>query len=181
MKIPLLFIIVAILGGCSFPEVPLTTPEPIKIEPLEVKIRLDVYQHGEAKEGDELKQAVEAEEIVQRQRNRMAEIQELKNNRIVGESHRGLLEIRTLPGGDWGAHVKETVEAENYDRTFLMRAEARRKDILLPKVQKEQWLRRLELSFEGEWIEILDPNKEGGFQWYQKPKKGVALPDGAIG
>jgi len=157
----------ALLASCKFPEIPLATPEPIKLDPIEVKVRIDLYQHGDS-EPSELNEAAETEEIVERQRNRMAEIQELKNSRLVGENHRGLLDIRNLPGGDYGTYVRETVEAENYDRTYLMRQEARRRDVLLPEIQSEQWLRRKELSFEGEWVEAENEQKEGSFTWTQK-------------
>ncbi len=60
------------------------------------------------------------------------------------------------------------MEEENKDRTFLMQAEAERRDVLLAEIQEEQWIRRSELSFEGEWIEIADPKKEGAFKWQQK-------------
>ena len=115
--------------GCSsLPDVNLTTDDPLKVD---INVRLDVYQH-EGKEGntdtagdgdspgevaaasDDAK--VSADLVAKRKRDRMEEIQRLKNNRLVGENHRGLLTIRTLPLDDYGDYVKTTVEAENYDR-----------------------------------------------------------------
>ena len=64
--------------------------------------------------------------------------------------------------------MEDTVEKENRDRAFLMQAEAERRDVLLPVIQEEQWIRRTELSFEGEWVEAADPAKEGAFKWEQK-------------
>ena len=156
------------LPACtSLPDLPLTTPEPIKVDPIEVQVRIDLYQHGE-KPAEAIETTVRMEEIVERQRNRMAEVQELKDSRLVGENHRGLLEVRNLPGGDYGDYVKKTVNAENRDRTYLMRAEAKRRDLLLAEVEEEQWIRRSELSFEGEWIQVSDAEKEGSFKWEQK-------------
>ena len=159
-----------LLGGCkSFPEVPLTTPEPIKVDPIEVKVRIDLYQHA----GDAptpLEEAATAEEVIERQRNRMSEIQELKDNRIVGENHRGLLDIRHLPGGNWDERIKEAVEEENWDRLFLMKHEAKRKEVLLHEIEHEQWIRRKELSFEGEWIQEENTAKEGTYKWVPKTK-----------
>ena len=151
----------------SLPDVPLTTPEPLKVDPIKVEVRIDLYQHGND-QADALKNTAEGEEVVERQRNRMAEIQDLKNSRLVGENHRGLLDIRNISGGDYGTYVKKTVEEENWDRSYLMREEAKRRDMLLPGIQEEQWIRRAELSFEGEWIEVADPKKEGAFLWKQK-------------
>ncbi len=165
--IALLGVLLASPACTSLPEIPLTTPEPIKVAPIEVQVRIDLYQHGQ-KPAEAVETAIRMEEIVERQRNRMAEIQELKDNRLVGENHRGLLEVRNLPGGDYGNYVKKTVKEENRDRTYMMRAEAQRRDLLLARIEEEQWIRRSELSFQGEWLEIADPEKEGGFRWKRK-------------
>jgi hypothetical protein len=146
----------------SLPAVPLTTPEPLKVD---LTMRLDVYQYRGEEPGDkeELKSISEA---VERQRNRMAEIQELKNNRIVGEDHRGQLNLRQTPAGEWGTYVKRTVEAENTDRMLLMRNEAKESNRPLHEVQAEAWRLRADQSFKGEWIEV--PGKAPGtFEWAQ--------------
>jgi hypothetical protein len=146
----------------SLPAIPLTTPEPLKVD---LTMRLDVYQYRGEEVGDkeELKSISEA---VERQRNRMAEIQELKNNRIVGEDHRGQLNLRQTPAGEWGAYVKRTVEAENTDRMLLMRNEAKESNRPLHEVQAEAWRLRADQSFKGEWIEVPGKNP-GTFDWAQ--------------
>lgn len=154
-------------AACRLPTVNVGTPEPIKIDPVEIRMRVDVYQHDGAPPTEDEQQR-DAAAAVDRQRNRMAEIQELKNNRFVGENHRGLLTIRDLPGGDYGDYVKKTVEAENEDRLFLMRAEARRRDALLSEIQEEQWRARVRDSFKGEWIEVAG-EQDGTYDWVRKP------------
>ena len=112
----------SLLASCkTLPEIPITTPKPIEVN---LNMRLDVYQYR----GDEPvdKEAAKTiSEATERMRNRMAEIQTIKSNRFVGEDHRGLLQLREVPAGTWGDYVKETVKAENDDRTLLMRNQAK--------------------------------------------------------
>lgn len=161
-----------LIAACkTLPAIPLTTPEPLKVD---LNMRLDVYQYR----GDDPADKTEARslaEAVERQRNRMAEIQELKNNRIIGEDHRGLLSLRQVPAGDWGDYVKRTVEEENTDRTLLMRNEAKESNRQLHEVEREAWSQRTAQAFKGEWIEV--PGKaEGTFDWVQStgPKNSPA-------
>jgi hypothetical protein len=152
-----------LLPACkTLPAVPLTTPEPLKVD---LNMRLDVYQYRGEDPGDKSETRSLAE-AVERQRNRMAEIQELKNNRIIGEDHRGLLSLRQVPAGDWGDYVKRTVEEENADRTLLMRNEARESNRQLHEVEREAWSQRTAQAFKGEWIEV-PGTAEGTFEWVQ--------------
>ncbi len=119
-KSSLLTALAAILcmSSCkTLPEVPLTTPKPLEVN---LNMRLDIYQYR----GDEPldKEAAKgASEATTRMRNRMVEVQTLKNNQLVGEDHRGLLQIREVPAGDWGPQMKKAVTAENEDRMLLTR------------------------------------------------------------
>ncbi|WP_166442808.1 DUF1318 domain-containing protein [Phragmitibacter flavus] len=163
------------LASCSLPAISLSTPEPIKVD---VTMRLDVYQY----KGDEPSAPdaanVSYEEAVERQRNRMAEIQKLKDNRLVGEDHRGLLHLREKPAGDWGDYVERTVNAENEDRTLMMRREAKDSNRALHEVQDEQWKLRTDKAYEGEWIEL--PEATGnGFRWTQSQGPKLKKPAGA--
>ena len=161
-------------AGCSsLPDVNLTTDDPIKVD---INVRLDVYQHqgseGATKESADGADAEKldssnAEAIAKRKRDRMEEIQNLKNNRLVGENHRGLLTIRKLPPDTFGQYVKKTVNDENEDRNYLMRVEAKERNFLLHDVQEANWKANVERSFEGEWIEVAE-EKEGSFGWKQK-------------
>lgn len=151
------------LSGCSLPPINLATPEPIKVD---VNIKLDVYQYkGDEPSAPDAAQ-VSYEESVERMRNRMAEVQKLKDNRLVGEDHRGLLHLREKPAGEWGDYVERTVSDENADRTILMRRQAQDTNRALHEVQEEQWKLRTEKAYEGEWIEI-PGDKPNTYRWVQ--------------
>jgi uncharacterized protein YdbL (DUF1318 family) len=96
----------------------------------------------------------------------MADIQQFKNERLVGEGHDGLLVIRSKPEGDYGDYVRVAVEEENTDRMELMKSLAERQKTSLPEIQTKQaelWRNR---SFKGEWIET--PEADGSWKWEQK-------------
>lgn len=170
------------LAACKLPDINLATPKPIEVN---LNMRLDVYQFsGDAPtDKEKTKSLAEANE---RMRNRQSEIQELKNNRLVGEDHRGLLHIREVPGGKWGDRVKLAVQEENDDRTLVMRNQAEKNNRTLIEVQAEQWKLRTERAFKGEWIEIAG-DKEGTFKWVQsegpkekaKPEEKTSPPEAA--
>jgi len=152
----------ALLAGCSAPTVNLSTAEPIKVD---ISMRLDVYDHnkqaGTKSAATSLTEGPEA-----RRRNRMADIQNFKNSRLIGEDRDGLLSIRVETPGDDGDYVRQTVAAENDDRMALMKTAAQKEQKSLPAVQSEQaslWRKR---SFEGELIEVANP--DGSFAWVAK-------------
>lgn len=96
----------------------------------------------------------------------MADIQQFKNERLVGEGHEGLLVIRTKPEGEYGDYVRVAVEEENADRMDLMKSLAESQKTSLPEIQGTQaelWRNR---SFKGEWIET--PGPDGSWKWVQK-------------
>ncbi|MDX2081761.1 MAG: DUF1318 domain-containing protein [Terrimicrobiaceae bacterium] len=141
------------LAGCAGPTVNLATSEPIKVD---IAMRLDVYQHNR-----ETAKPSTAPEIVSPEtarRNRMAEIQEFKNQRLVGEGRDGLLSIRTESPGEYGDYVRKTVAAENRDRMTLMKAQSDKEKVSLAEIQTRQgelWRQR---SFRDEWIEVAGPD-----------------------
>ena len=150
-------------AACAGPTVNLATREPLAVD---MTLRVDIYQHG-------AETAAPAEGTPEeRRRARMAEIQTLKNSRLVGESHLGLLAVRELPPGEYGRYVTRTVEAENADRTTLMRgmAEAQRRP--LAEIETEQARLWRERAFAGEWIEEQEP--DGAWRWVQKAAAGPA-------
>jgi len=152
----------ALLAGCSAPTVNLSTAEPIKVD---ISMRLDVYSHDKAA-ATKTPGASTAEEPETRRRNRMADIQNFKNSRLIGEGHDGLLSVRVETPGEAGDYVRKTVAAENLDRMALMKAVAEKGQKSLPDVQSEQsslWQKR---SFEGELIEVANP--DGTFAWTAK-------------
>ena len=72
-------------------DVDVNTPEPIKVD---LSMDVHVYQHGGSDKEKSEKQASYRATMDSR-RDRMAEIQELKNNRFVGENHLGNLPCAT--------------------------------------------------------------------------------------
>lgn len=161
------FVPAAVLGllfclpACrTFPQVPITTPKPLEVN---LNMRLNIYQYR----GDEPldKEATKkVSEATERMRNRMGEIQTLKGNQLVGEDHRGLLQIREVPAGDWGVQMKKAVIAENEDRTLLMRQKAKEAGSTLHEIEEEQWRLRLQQAGTGEWVEV-PGSSPGSFQW----------------
>ena len=157
-------IALAVLTGCSAPTVNLSTAEPIKVD---ISMRLDVYDHN--KSAAQKSSATSAtNEPESRRRNRMADIQNFKNSRLVGEGRDGLLSIRVDTPGDDGDYVRKTVAAENDDRITLMKTIADKEQKSLAAVQAEQSLLWQKRSFKGELIEITNP--DGTFSWV--PKSG---------
>ena len=104
-----------LLSSCIDPfEVNVNTPQPIKVD---LTMDVNVYQHGTATEKEGAEAAADFRAAMDRRRDRMTEIQELKNNRLVGENRSGALSIKNRPAGEYGDYVEKTVEAENLDRT----------------------------------------------------------------
>ena len=152
----------SLLAGCAAPTVNLSTDQPIKVD---ISMRLDVYDHNK-QAGTKSAAASPAAVPEARRRNRMADIQNFKNSRLIGEGRDGLLSIRVDTPGDDGDYVRQTVAAENEDRMTLMKAAAEKEKKSLPDVQAEQsslWRKR---SFEGELIEAANP--DGTFSWVAK-------------
>ena len=108
----------------------------------------------------------------------MSGVQEIKDNRFIGEDHRGLLNLRNKPAGDWGNYVEKTIKEENEDRMILMRHEAKEKNRALHEVQEEQWRHRTDKAFKGEWVE-LPGDKPDTFKWVQAtgPKPKASAPE----
>ena len=173
MKNTITVLVAATLAGCTLPTIDVGTKEPLKIEPVEIKIDVNVYQHsGEAPAAEE--QEKEQAAVIERLRNRMAEIQTLKSNLAVGENHLGLLVVRDIPAGYEAKYVKDTVDAENADRRAMMLADARRRKVQMKKVQTEQWQSRISDAFEGEWIEVPSEDDPDKIIWQKKPPKSLA-------
>jgi len=152
-----------LLCGCKGPTVNLSTAEPIKVD---INMRLDVYQYATTQKGAVATKAPE-DDVESRHRNRIADIQQFKNNRIVGEGRDGLVVVRNPPAdGDYATYVNKVVTAENADRMQLMNSIADKEKVSLPDVQKQQaeiWRNR---SFKGELIE--SPQPDGTWVWIAK-------------
>ena len=159
-----------VVGCANGPTINLDTKKPLKVDPVKVDLnmRVDVYQHPDANAQKRVTavQATTTEDAQTRLRNRMGEVQVLKNNRIVGESRQGLLEIRNKPPGEFGEYVQRLVEAENKDRVAMMQDIAQKKNLASEEVQRQQAELARNKAFSGEWIEV--PQSDGTFVWKQK-------------
>lgn len=154
------------LAGCSGIGVNLGTEKPLAVD---INMKLDVYQHTDTAVQKKVAVATSTDlpvDVRTRRKNRLGEINVLKNSRTVGENHLGLLDIRTLPPGDYGDYVKRTVDAENKDRLDIMQEISKKENLPLEKVQAEQARLAANRSFNGEWIELVQPT--GTFKWVQK-------------
>jgi hypothetical protein len=163
-----------LITSCKLPTVNVGTPDPIKVD---VNMRLNIYQYRGDENAKPDAAQVSYEEAVVRQRNRMADVQTLKNNRLVGEDHRGLLHLREKPAGDWGRHAEETVNKENEDRTIMLRHEAKDTDKQIHEIEAAHWKANIEKAFKGEWIEVPGAGADT-FKWMQAAgPKGADAPE----
>jgi hypothetical protein len=153
---------VLLLVGCTSPTVNLSTQEPLKVD---IAMRLDVYQHTK-EQGKTTAITAKQADPDQSRIERLAEVQSLKNSRLVGEGVNALLVIRVETPGDYGAYIRKIVEAENADRIAVMKEEAARQKSSLPQLQKKQADLARKMAFKGEWIEL--EKSDGTTEWIQK-------------
>ena len=154
------------ISACKLPEVNLATTEPLKVD---IKVDLNVYQHSTPEAAAAADKATEAiEEVQKRKYNRAKEIQELKNQRFLAETHRGLLLLRNPPAGTYGEYVKKLTEDENADRMKLMTADAAKAKQELKVVMDERHAANVKNAYAGEWIEVPDPAKPESYKLEQK-------------
>ena len=151
------FIVAAFsLTGCS-PTINLATPEPVKVD---VAVRLDVYQKTAPTKAKEEQSSLQ---IAADRRLRSGQIQQLKNDGVVGEDRDGYLVLRRRPDdAKYLAYAQGIVAAENADRSFLYLANAQAKNEPLEMVEREYAQLWSDRAFPGEWIQ-----KENG-TWIQK-------------
>lgn len=152
-------------AGCTGVGVNLATKQPLSVD---INMKLDVYQHGDAAVQKKIAAAstdlpADAE---LRHKNRMGEVQLLKSSLAVGENHLGLLELREVPPGEFGDYVKKTVDEENKDRMTMMQDIAKKANLTLADVQKQQADLAFKRAFNGEWVET--PQPDGTPKWVQK-------------
>lgn len=161
---------ITLVGCTGGPTINIGTKQPLKVDPVKVDLnmRVDVYQHADATVQKRVvaSQAAGSEDAQTRLRNRMGEVQVLKNNRLVGESHQGLLEVRSQPPGEFGEYVQRIVEAENKDRAAMVQELAQKKNLSVQEVERQQAELARNKAFNGEWIEV--PQPDGTFVWKQK-------------
>lgn len=162
---------VLLLPACKGFNINLGTKDPIKMDPITINVKMDVYQHSSDKTGDDKKDEDESKSARERIYNRQQQLQEIKNNRWVIETHRGELQVREKPAGDNGAWVEKTVAAENEDRKILMRYKAKELNLDLHEIQDQFWKDNVQKSYSGEYIEIDDPVRPKMYKVAQKEAK----------
>jgi hypothetical protein len=144
------------LGGCA-PTINLATPNPIKVD---VAVRLDVYQKTAPTKAKEEQSSLE---IAANRRLRSGQIQQLKNDRVIGEDRDGYLDIRKAPADPkYLAYAQGVLSAENADRSFLYLSNAQAQNKPLEMIESEYAQLWSDRAFPGEWIQ-----KENG-TWTQK-------------
>jgi hypothetical protein len=155
-------------AGCALPPISLSTPQPINVN---IAMKLDVYQHNPPSAEKKTLTAAPgtAEALQDRRRLRLGELQPLKNSRLIGENHLGLLEVRTATPGEYGNYVRQTVAAENNDRIALTDILAKTQKVSLSEEQKQLAESAAHSAFNGEWIETQKP--DGSYVWTQKGKE----------
>ncbi len=147
---------VLFLAGCT-PTINLATPDPVKVD---VAVRLDVYQKTAPTKAKEEQSSLE---IAANRRLRSGEIQQLKNNGIVGEDRDGYLDLRKAPDDPkYLDYAKGIIAAENADRAFLYLSNAQAQNKPLEMVESDYAQLWRDRAFPGEWIQ-----KENG-TWIQK-------------
>ena len=121
---------------------------------------------GEAPEpqGNKLGSTVLEQAVIAR-RMRTAEIQGLKNSRLVGENHKGYLAVIELPPGQYGQYVQRLVDAENADRRTIYVDQAAQLNIPVEQIEVSSAKVIYDRSFRGEWIE---QSENGKWVWRQK-------------
>ncbi|MFZ5805899.1 MAG: DUF1318 domain-containing protein [Verrucomicrobiota bacterium] len=141
------FLLLALVS-CS-PTVRLDTPEPVKID---VNMKVDVTT-TEARKTAESKQPSENNPL-QTRRQRMAEIQDLKNNRIAGESNNGLLVIVKSPDDpQWKTYAEKLIQEENKDRAEIFAQESKATGKPSELVAKDFAKKMRDAAFPNEWIQ----------------------------
>jgi uncharacterized protein YdbL (DUF1318 family) len=144
------------LTGCS-PTVNLATPQPVKVD---VAVKLDVYQKTPLTKAKEEQSNLQ---IAANRRLRVGEIQNLKNNGVVGEDRDGYLDMKKQPQDTkYLAYAQGIISAENSDRAALYLTNAQTQSKPLELVERDYAQLWRDRAFPGEWVQ-----KEDG-TWTQK-------------
>jgi len=87
----------------------------------------------------------------------MGEVQNLKNDRVVGENNQGYLTIIRLPDEpSYASYAQKIVQEENRDRKILYDQAAKREKEPMQVIEEQYSLIWREHSFPGEWIQLKD-------------------------
>jgi len=140
----------AVLVVSCAPTIRLDTPEPVKID---VAMKVDVYTHEEKSSGTASADP-EQKTPRERRRYRMAEVQNLKNDRMIGEGNTGFLVLKNAPTDPvYADYAQKILTQENEDRKLLFQEEADAGEKPFEVVAKDFAQRARESSFPGEWVQ----------------------------
>jgi uncharacterized protein YdbL (DUF1318 family) len=129
------------------PTINLATPQPVKVD---VGVRLDIYQKTPIKPKNEQSSL----EIAANRRLRSGEIQQLKNDRVIGENRDGYLDLRKTPSDPkYLAYAKGVIDSENTDRTVLYLASAQSESKPLEEIETQYAKLWHDRAFPGEWLQ----------------------------
>lgn len=146
--LPHLLILSPLLLAACAPTVNLSTPDPVKID-VNMKVHVTTEAVKKSVEGSE-----EGYSPRQARRARMAEVQTLKNNQIIGEGREGLLVLKEPPVDPaYQSYVTRMVKEENADRQMILNDEAETKKQPVSVVAREFARRNRDAAFPGEWVE----------------------------
>ena len=138
------------LDGCA-PTVNLATPEPVKVS---VDVRLDVYQKTAPTKAKDEQSSLQ---VAANRRERSGEIQQLKNDRVIGEDRDGYLDLRNPPKDPtYLAYANKIVSDENSDRSYLYLTNAQTQNKPLELVEKDYAQLWQDRAFPGEWVQKED-------------------------
>ena len=101
--------------------------------------------------------AANAQDIKDRMRDRLPEVQALKAKGNIGENNQGYLEVRSGNGA-----AQQIVAAENKDRQAVYQAIAKQAKTTVQVVGQRRAMQIAEKADAGEWLQ--DPSGK----WYQK-------------
>ena len=133
------------LAGCA--QVQLGTPEPLQVD---IKMKVDVEQKGVVAAKGEKPVLSVAEE----RRMLSHQVQELKNDRRVGEANDGLLVLKDMPKEPaYADYAKGVVTKENAAREKLFQEKAEVEGKSAEQYAREFAERAREASYPGEWVQ----------------------------
>ncbi len=133
--------------GCA-PTIRVATPDPVKID---VAMKVDVHTEESAKK---INEDASSTRVAEDRRARMAEVQNLKNDRVAGEDRDGYLVIRQAPTDPkYADYAKRIVQEENNDRVLLYMRSAREQGKPLELAQREFAKLWRERAFPGELVQ----------------------------
>ena len=144
------------LAGCA-PTINIATPQPLKAD---IAVRLDVYEKTSPTKAKDEQSSLE---IAANRRLRSGEIQQLKNDGVVGEDRDGYLKVIHPPkDAKYLTYAQGVTNAENGDRSFLYLANAQAQNKPLELVERDYAQLWNDRAFPGEWVQ-----KENG-TWIRK-------------